>query len=325
MLAGVYGFMDLARGCVIDEAASDYLSQAAGSIDRARGLTQQLLTFSKGGEPIRKVIPVAALIRETCAFTLSGANVKCSYAFPDDLWRCSVDRNQIGQVVQNVMLNAIQAMPMGGVIEVAAENITLEEKEDPLLAKGAYVFISIRDHGTGISPEMLPRVFDPFFTTKTKGHGLGLATTYSILKRHGGAIRVESELGKGSTFRIYLPAVGHSERGECPGIVVTHTGTGRVLVMDDDAAIRRLVSLMLESLGYSVACVENGLAMIDLFKDERKNGTPLSAVILDLTIPGGMGGGKLRRRCERWTPGYPYSFPADMRKTPSWHNQWPMA
>ena len=290
MLTGVYGFMDLARSRVTDEAASDYLSQAAESIDRARGLTQQLLTFSKGGEPIKKLIPIASLIRETCSFALSGANVKCRYSLPHDLRHCSVDRNQIGQVVQNVMLNAIQAMPMGGVIEVVAENVTLEEREDPLLAKGSYVLISIRDHGTGIAPDMLPRIFDPFFTTKTKGHGLGLATTYSIVKRHGGAIRVESELGKGSTFHIYLPAVSTSGPESIPAAKGTHTGTGRVLVMDDDVAIRKLISLMLESLGYSVLCVENGAATIDRFEEEERNGRPLSAVILDLTIPGGMGG-----------------------------------
>ncbi len=290
LLSGVFGFMDLARSRILDEKASEYLSRAGDSIGRAKGLTQQLLTFSKGGEPIRKLVPVAPLIKETCDFALSGANVKCTYGIAGDLWHCNIDRNQIGQVIQNLMLNAIQAMPLGGLIEVRAANVSLGEKEHPLLAKGDYVLIAIKDSGTGISKEMLPRIFDPFFTTKTKGHGLGLATTFSIVKRHNGTINVESALGKGSTFRIYLPADSKAASESIITREVRHSGKGRILVMDDDEAIRMLLSKTLESLGYSAVCKEDGMSTIDYFKAEAEKGTPPSAVMLDLTIPGGMGG-----------------------------------
>jgi CheY-like chemotaxis protein len=188
------------------------------------------------------------------------------------------------------MLNAIQAMPLGGVIEVLAENVALGEREHPLLAKGDYVLIAIKDSGTGILKEMLPRIFDPFFTTKTKGHGLGLATTFSIVKRHEGTINVESELCKGSTFQIYLPADSKAASESIHTREVRHSGKGRVLVMDDDEAIRMLLSKMLESFGYSVVCKEDGRSTIDYFKEEAEKGMPPSAVMLDLTIPGGMGG-----------------------------------
>lgn len=293
LLSGVFGFMDLARSRVLDEKAYEYLSRAGDSIERAKGLTQQLLTFSKGGEPIRRLVPVAPLIRETCDFALSGANVKCAYGIAKDLWQCSVDKNQIGQVIQNLMLNAIQAMPLGGLIEVAAENISLGEKEHPLLAPGDYVLIVMKDSGTGISKEMLPRIFDPFFTTKTKGHGLGLATAFSIVKRHDGSISVESELGKGTTFRVYLRADSKAASRSIETREVRHSGKGRILVMDDDEAIRVLLSKTLESLGYSVVCKEDGASTIDCFTAETAKGTPFSVVMLDLTIPGGMGGRKV--------------------------------
>ena len=194
------------------------------------------------------------------------------------------------------MLNAIQAMPLGGVIEVRAENVSLGEKEHPLLAKGDYVLVAIKDSGTGISKEMLPRIFDPFFTTKTRGHGLGLATAFSIVKRHGGTINVESELGTGSTFQICLPADSRTSSESVTARVVRHSGTGRILVMDDDEAIRMLLSKTLESLGYSVVCKEDGMSTIAWFKAEAEKGTPPSAVMLDLTITGGIGGERLRRQ-----------------------------
>jgi PAS domain S-box-containing protein len=290
LLSGVFGFMELARSRVLDEKASEYLSRAGDSIERAKGLTQQLLTFSKGGEPVRSLVPIAPLIKETCHFALSGANVKCTFGIARELWHCNVDRNQIGQVIQNLMLNAIQAMPLGGLMEVRAENVAFGEKEHPLLAKGDYVLIVIKDSGTGISKEMLPRIFDPFFTTKTKGHGLGLATTFSIVKRHNGTINAESELGKGTTFRIYLPADSTAASENVAPHEIRHSGKGRILVMDDDAAIRLLLSKTLESLGYSVICKEDGRSTLDCFKEEAEKGMPPSAVMLDLTIPGGMGG-----------------------------------
>jgi CheY-like chemotaxis protein len=260
------------------------------SMERAKALTQQLLTFSKGGAPVRKKVSLSALVRETCLFSLHGSNVSCTFSLPADLWHCNIDRNQVAQVIQNLMINALQAMPMGGTIEVSADNAMLAERESPTLQPGRYVHLSVRDHGIGMSEEMLPRVFDPFFTTKTQGHGLGLAISYSIVNRHEGAISVQSALGKGTTFHVHLPAC--EEPGpEIPEKAPSgHTGTGRILVMDDDEPVRRLIAKMLGSFGYTVVSKENGRDTLDCFIEETKNGRPFVAMILDLTIPGGMGG-----------------------------------
>ncbi len=296
LLAIVYGYIDLASGEAKNPLVSEYLGQAMESIDRAKGLTQQLLTFARGGAPVKRSTPLVSLIKETSQFSVSGSSVRCVYRIPADLWSCDVDRSQIGQVIQNIVMNAVQAMPMGGTIEVSAGNVTLEERQHPTLKKGDYARISIQDRGTGIPADLLPRIFDPFFTTKTKGHGLGLAISYSIVLRHDGAIDVESELGKGSTFHVYLPACAdHTvEEGEPP--VTNHSGTGRVLVMDDEAAIRSLLSGILHSFGYAVVCRENGKDALDCYYEEEAGQNPFSAVILDLTVPGGMGGKEV---CER--------------------------
>jgi PAS domain S-box-containing protein len=290
ILMGVFGFTDLAKREVKDAVVSGYLSQAMESMERAKALTQQLLTFSKGGAPVRKKVPLSALVRETCLFSLHGSNVSCTFSLPADLWHCNIDRNQVAQVIQNLMINAIQAMPMGGTIEVSADNAMLAERQSPTLQPGRYVRLSIRDHGIGMSEEMLPRVFDPFFTTKTQGHGLGLAISYSIVTRHEGAISVQSTLGKGTTFHVHLPACeepGPESPGKAPR---RHTGTGRILVMDDDEPVRKLIAKMLGSFGYTVVSQENGRDTLDCFIEETKNGRPFVAMILDLTIPGGMGG-----------------------------------
>jgi PAS domain S-box-containing protein len=290
ILMGIFGFTDLARSQVKDEVVSDYLSQAMESMERAKALTQQLLTFAKGGAPVKKTMKVSSLIKDTCHFALSGSNVKCSFSIPENLWNCNIDKNQIGQVIDNVMINAMQAMPMGGTIEVAARNALLQEREHPTLAMGNYVLISIKDQGIGISKEMLNRIFDPFFTTKTKGHGLGLAISHSIITRHDGAIDVKSELDKGTTFYIYLPASEESFAENEKAGSIKHTGTGRVLVLDDEEAVRTLVSKMLQSFGYSVITKEKGKDTIDFFTEETRNNATFKAIILDLTIPGEMGG-----------------------------------
>jgi two-component system, cell cycle sensor histidine kinase and response regulator CckA len=260
------------------------------NMERAKGLTQQLLTFAKGGMPIKKPTSIATLVKETAAFALSGSNVKCDYRIPEDLWHCSVDRNQIGQVIQNLMINAIQAMPLGGIIAVTATNVSLREREHPTLGKGHYVSISIKDQGIGISKDMLQKIFDPFFTTKEKGHGLGLAISYSIVKKHDGAINVYSELGKGSVFHVYLPASVEADTEGTTTPIARHTGSGRILVMDDEEAVRDLIAEMLRSFGYSVICKDNGEETIGFFKREWGTADPIRGMILDLTIPGGMGG-----------------------------------
>jgi two-component system, cell cycle sensor histidine kinase and response regulator CckA len=290
ILMGVFGFTDLAKSQIKDETASEYLSQALKSMDRAKALTQQLLTFSKGGAPVKRISSIGQLVKETCGFALHGANVTCSLSISEDLWRCNVDKNQVGQVIENLMINAIQAMPMGGTIEVVARNVSLQERAHATLDEGNYVLVSIKDQGTGISSEMLPRIFDPFFTTKTQGHGLGLSIAYSIMNRHEGVINVQSELGKGTTFQLYFPACEESESDSPAGPRVKHVGTGRILVMDDDDAVRKLVTKMLESFGYSVTGKANGRDAVETFIAEAGKGNRFAAMILDLTIPGGIGG-----------------------------------
>jgi PAS domain S-box-containing protein len=290
LLGGIYGYIDLASEIVKDQKLSLYLSRAMQTIDRGRDLTRQLLTFSKGGNPILALGRLDAFIRETTLFALSGSNISCKFDIPPDLWSCHFDKNQIGQVIDNIVINAKQAMPGGGTIEVSAANLTFNGKEHPYLEAGQYVDISIRDHGIGMPREILPRIFDPFYTTKTTGHGLGLATCYSIIKRHSGAIEVESEPGKGSTFRILLPAtVGEfpPSRGEPAG---DFRGSGTFLVMDDEEVIREVTRDMLRSAGYNVVCVENGRDAIAFIGEETNAGRAIAGALFDLTVPGSMGG-----------------------------------
>jgi len=198
--------VELARARTRDAQTLDYLDGTLAAMNRAKALSMQLLTFAKGGAPAQKATQVIPLIREAVQFALSGANVSCQFSLPEDLWACHIDRNQIAQVIDNIVINAQQAMPNGGVVEVAARNVLASEGRLAALAKGNYVKVSITDHGVGMPKEVMPRIFDPFYTTKSKGHGLGLATCYSIVSRHGGRIDVESAPNKGSTFHVYLPA-----------------------------------------------------------------------------------------------------------------------
>ncbi len=290
LLGGIFGYIDLAQGEADHTTASSYLSKAMTAIERARALTGQLLTFAKGGAPIRKVGRLFPFVRETARFALSGSNVSCSIDAPEDLRACSFDRNQIGQVIDNIVINALQAMPSGGSIELSARNVSLSEKQLPALPPGDYVKISIRDHGIGMSKELLPRIFDPFFTTKAKGHGLGLATCYSIVNRHGGSIGVESEPGKGSTFHVYLPAYPEPVPADSETTAPRHTGSGVFLIMDDEEVMRETICRMLASFGYTVVCTENGAAAVEFITREMKAGRTVAGMIFDLTVAGGMGG-----------------------------------
>ena len=305
MLTSIFGFTDLARSEVKDTNVAEYLSQAMAGMQRARALTQQLLTFAKGGAPVRKVVDVAPLITETCRFALHGSRLKDTYDFQAGLWNCTIDRNQVGQVLQNIVINAIQSMPMGGTVDVSARNVVLEAQEHPTLKEGAYVVIRVSDQGIGMSKEMLSMIFDPFFTTKTEGHGLGLAISHSIMVRHGGAIDVESELGKGTTFAVYLPACQECEDQDGAAAAVRHVGKGVILVMDDDESIRTLLSRMLQSLGYSVVCKPDGKSTLDYFTKAETDGEQVRAVMLDLTIPGGMGGTEVAQELRKLDSGIP--------------------
>jgi len=258
---------------------------------RARGLTQQLLTFSRGGDPLREATSVSDVIRESADFVLHGSKVVCRYEIPDDLWLADIDPAQISQVVQNIILNASDAMPDGGVVTVTCENVTCDEGKTSLpLEPGRYVRIVIRDEGVGIPAEYLEKIFDPYFTTKQRGSGLGLAITHSIVTRHGGHIDVTSAPGKGTTFTIHLPASdGEAAQGtgETPA---TLAGQGTIIVMDDEEIVRDVALNMLRELGYEVHAAADGQECIALFRKLREQGTTVDAVILDLTVAGGMGG-----------------------------------
>jgi len=257
---------------------------------RARNLTQQLLTFSKGGSPVKREVSIGALVTETVNFALTGSGVRCRYFIAETLWTAEVDEGQMSQVMSNLVINACQAMPQGGLLEIAAENVIVDHRQSLPLPEGRYVKISVQDHGAGISPEDLPKVFDPFFSTKPGGSGLGLATAFSIVKRHNGYIIIESEPEVGTRVDMYLPALGacvqtrHEDKNDLMA------GQGRILVMDDEELIRDLFAELLTHLGYRVDLAEDGAETLDAYVRARDAGEAYDAVIMDLTIPGGMGG-----------------------------------
>ena len=234
LLGGIFGFIDIARSDPnIDRNVSGYLDRAMGVLLHAKGLTQQLLTFSKGGAPLRKSGSVEKVVRELSHFALSGSNVACSVSIDAGLWNCEFDENQIGQVIENIVINAQQAMPTGGTVELTVQNYHIEKGTHHILQAGDYVRISVRDSGIGIPKEIIARIFDPFFTTKQEGHGLGLATAYSVISKHNGCIDVESEPGKGSVFHVYLPASPVPIVPSAPEADEIPKGSGRILFMDD--------------------------------------------------------------------------------------------
>ena len=268
----------------------DRLSDAERACFRAQSLTQQLLTFSKGGAPIKKVCALSQVARESCRFAIGGSNVRCEFSLPPDLWTTEVDEGQINQVFNNLVINAEQAMPHGGIIDIAAENAEINITDGLPLPSGKYVHMSIQDRGLGIPEQHLSKIFDPYFTTKQRGSGLGLATSYSIIKNHGGLITVESKQGIGTTFHIFLPA--------CPGAVASDRpdpdrlveGEGKILLMDDEEAVRSLAAEMLSMLGYEVVLAKEGLEAVALYKAAKGSDQPFAAVIMDLTVAGGMRG-----------------------------------
>jgi PAS domain S-box-containing protein len=268
----------------------EILEAAADAAQRATGLTRQLLTFSKGGAPVKKLMSLHQLA-DSVDFVLHGSNVRCDLAFADDLWPVEADAGQLEQVLQNLVINADHAMPEGGVLEIRATNRELAENELAVLEPGPHIEISIKDEGCGISGDHLDRIFDPYFTTKQKGSGLGLATAFSIVKNHRGHMMVASELGQGTTFCIFLPARSDiALASESEPSRESTPQSGRILVMDDDAGVRKAAAASLEVLGYEVDAVADGAEAIDRYRAALDDGHPYGLVILDLTVPGGMGG-----------------------------------
>jgi PAS domain S-box-containing protein len=280
------------------------LTEAEKASVRAKDLTNQLLTFSKGGMPIKKTVTIGDVIKEATNFALRGSNVGYELSIPDDLWAVKVDEGQIGQVMHNLILNAQQAMPKGGTIYIRCTNITIGENYFLPVKNGNYVRVSIHDYGTGIPKEHLHHIFEPYFTTKQKGSGLGLATSYSIVNRHEGHITVDSEVGKGTIFVMYLPA-SEEERSTPAKEEVARLleGKGKILVMDDEEMVQDVVSEMLRSIGYEAVCARNGEEAIEAFLKAKQSDKPFDGVIMDLTIPGGMGGKEAIEKLLKIDPG----------------------
>jgi PAS domain S-box-containing protein len=270
-----------------------FLSKAGQAAQHAAHLSNQLLTFSKGGAPLKKVVSMGELLEHSAEFALYGSNLRADFDIAVDLWKAEVDAGQIEQVVNALMLNAREAMPQGGTVRVRARNVVFEENTNAPLPSGRYVKVSISDRGLGISDELRTKIFDPYFTTKPAGTGLGLAISYSVVKKHGGLLLLENSSEEGSTFAFYLRA---SENIANSGLEPRVTGRPfhynhqRILVMDDEEAIRELTSQLLGTLGYEVTAVPDGLEAVRLYERSLRKGEHFQAVILDATVRGGMGG-----------------------------------
>ncbi len=298
LLTAILGNISLARmHASCDDAIFNRITDAEKACLRAKNLTQQLLAFSKGGAPVKKMASMAELITNSVGFALSGSNVRHEIWLPDDLWPLEVDEGQISQVIHNLVINAAQAMPEGGIICVRCENTVIDENTMPV-RPGKFIKMSIRDEGHGIPEHHLHRVFDPYFTTKEQGRGLGLASVYAIVKHHEGCVSVQSESGKGATFDVYLPASESEMAIKKKDREKPITGKGRILLMDDEDMVREVAGKILQMLGYEVEFAKDGAEAIERYTGAEKSSRPFDAVILDLTIPGGMGGkeaiGRLR-------------------------------
>jgi signal transduction histidine kinase/CheY-like chemotaxis protein len=290
LLTGIFGNISLAKMHASgNELVGERLAEAEKASLRASELTRQLLTFAKGGIPIKKTQSIAGIITEAVGFTLSGSRVKAAFALPDDLPPLDVDAGQLHQVFNNLALNAIQAMPQGGVLTVTAARDRPAAGAVPRLPAGDYVRISIADTGDGISPDILPRIFDPYFTTKKTGTGLGLATVYSIVKKHGGGIAAGSRPGSGAVFDIYLP-LSTGKAAIVPQKPPVMRGAGTILIMDDEQLILNTADQMLRTLGYRCTCSRDGVDAVSRYKAAFRSKAAYDAVILDLTVPGGLGG-----------------------------------
>ncbi len=301
LLTGILGNLSIAR--VRGAGAADVqqnLSRAEKACLRARDLTQQLLIFSKGGAPVRKATSIADILRESVEFSLRGSNVRCEFDLQDDLPPVDIDEGQIAQVLNNLVINADQAMSDGGTLRVEARTAEVGQGDPLPIRPGRYVRVTVSDTGIGIPKEALPRIFDPFYTTKEKGSGLGLTTAYSILRHHDGMITADSEPGEGTTFFLYLPV----SKGAVPGDAkpTVDSRKRRVLVMDDEEMVREVALEYLGHLGYEGEAVVSGEEAVAAYRGARDEGHPYSAVIMDLTIPGGMGGKEAVRRLRDLDP-----------------------
>ncbi len=308
ILTSVFANIGLAKMVTVKNPSSsgetvvERLTAAEKACLRARDLTKQLLTFAKGGAPVKSTTSIASIITDTVEFALRGSHTRCTMDLPDDIWPVVVDEGQISQVIQNLVINGDQAMPEGGMLEVHVDNYPVPVSADLPLKPGNYVRVAVTDQGIGIPQDHIQKIFDPYFTTKQKGSGLGLATTYSIVKRHEGHIAVSSSLGTGTCFTLYLPASATIQSAPEDTVENLVYGTGRILVMDDEEEIRDVLGKMLQHLGFDVDFANDGEQALAYYNQALQKGTPFIAAILDLTIPGGMGGKETLRQIKSHHP-----------------------
>jgi PAS domain S-box-containing protein len=309
ILTGIFGNLLMAKDKLPkDHPVFRFLEESGKALDRATSLTSQLLTFAKGGNPVRADVSIEKLVTETVNFDLSGSKVKPVFKIEKDLWTAKVDQGQIQQVFSNLTINADQAMPNGGKLYISLENSDIAKNMVPELNRGKYIKCTIRDEGTGIAKKQLVQIFDPYFTTKQRGSGLGLATVYSIIKKHGCHITVKSALEKGTTFTFYLPVSDSTMASETKPVeneresVITAQTTGRILVMDDESMICELVTAILNVGGLTVETAPDGNQAIEMYKKAMKDKKPYDVLILDLTIPGGVGGKEAIRELLKINP-----------------------
>lgn len=284
ILTVILGNLDVAKNADNKEKMLHNLDEAEKWALRARNLTQQLLTFAKGGAPVKETTSIEEVIKDTTAFSLRGSNVSLKMDFQEDLYPVDIDRGQISQVIHNLVINAEEAMLDGGVITIGVMNAEIGQEDIYNLSPGKYVKIEVQDQGGGISPLNREKIFDPYFTTKSKGSGLGLSIVYSVITKHNGAVDFQSQPGEGTLFFVYLPA-SEKQKPEPQGEEEIIGGDGKILVVDDEESIRDVAALLLESLGYKVVTAESGEEAVEICKKEAPD-----AVILDLTIPDGVGG-----------------------------------
>jgi two-component system, cell cycle sensor histidine kinase and response regulator CckA len=291
LLTGVFGHLEITREMLANDVkANEHLSEALAAWRRAKDLTQQLLTFAKGGEPVKKPTDVGALVRQTVHFVLSGSAIASEIRVPPDLAPCDIDEGQIAQVIDNVVINAVQAMGPGGRLFVEARNVATQEKHGETVLPDRHVEIAIRDTGPGIPAEISGKVFDPFFSTKPDGSGLGLTTAYSIMRRHEGRIEIDSGLERGTTVTLRLPACTAAAVEAIRRRLTARPSGAKILVIDDEQAVRTAFFGLLSLRGHSVTVASSGRDGIICYRSARDAGSPFDLVIVDLTIPGDLGG-----------------------------------
>jgi PAS domain S-box-containing protein len=296
LLAGIYAYIELARMEATGTNVQEHLDKTIATIQRTQDLTRQLLTFAKGGAPVTQVASIQSFVQDEVRFACSGSNISCTFDLPKDLWLGEYDPNQLSQVLNNLVINARHAMPGGGTLSVSARNVTLKKQNHTTLPPGRYVAISIQDTGTGIADDVLPHIFDPFYTTKHEGSGLGLSTSYSIMTAHGGTITVDSVPDKGTTLTLYLPASDRIDAPAPSSEAPAHRGSGTILIMDDEASVRNATAALCQSFGYDTVCVAHGEEALDAFFQRHGTNNGFVACILDMTVPGHMGGKETARK-----------------------------